>query len=84
MKILNAQTPVIIQWHIEGKADEGTRYIAPFAFSMNGEPTQKEEIFDSFSVSTLYNMGALTDEELTILSVLMTFDETIFPFKITE
>ena len=84
MKILDVQTPVIIQWRIEGDLETGNGYLEPYAFSLNGETTQKEEMFDSFSVSTLYKMDALTVEDLTILSLLMTFDESIFPIKLTE
>ena len=79
-KVQGVQTPVIIQWRIEGDENAGSVYPVPHAFNMNGE-TQQEEVFDSFSVSTLYNMDVLTDEELTILSLIMPLDESIFPMK---
>ena len=66
-----------IQWVIKGDMNTNNARPYLYAFVMDGVP-QTKGMFDTFSVTILYDLNVINEEELAVLGVLMVLNNLLF------
>ena len=73
VKIEGVQTPIIIQWRIEGDLSTNTAYPVLHGFAMFDTP-QPKAVFNLFTLQLLQALNILSEEDAAILATYMAID----------